>query len=198
MVTKIIVSVRSAQRPGPSSPPSNKIVLNPSPDASPLAASGSSVPDDTKTSLMTPDRSFARATDHTAGNANKITPKTPSVDANRRGEPSLRERMTSTTEINRVTTKRTAITCNARRKFSSSTNDVISLRRTKATTTVATGIIKPSNSKKPDNTPFRKKDGEPGAINAPSTAPDGPRFCVSSSLGVEVAVSMSAKRFNAL
>ena len=58
---------------------------------------------------MTPERSRARATDHTAGTANKMTPIIARLEAIRRGEPSARERMTSVTETKRVSTNRTAI-----------------------------------------------------------------------------------------
>ena len=199
-MTKIIVSVRNAHRPGPSSPPKSKMVLNPSPavEPSPDAANGASPPDDTNTSLMTPDNSCARAIDHAAGVATSITPTIANVDAKRRGEPSERERITSTTETNRVNTKSTAIVCKARRKFLSSTSEVISLRRTSATTIVAIGMTTPSNSRAADNVVRRNNDGAPGTKSAPITDPEGPLLPDSSSLGVVVDESMSANRFNAL
>ena len=147
---------------------------------------------------MTPDKSCARAIDHAAGVATSITPTIANVDAKRRGAPSERDRITSTTETNRVNTERTAIACKARRKFLSSTSEVISLRRTSATTIVAIGMTTPSNSRAADSVVRRNSDGAPGTRSAPITDPDGPLLPDSSSLGVVVDGSISANRFNAL
>ena len=104
-----------------------------------------------------------------------MTPTQATQEANRRGDPSFRERITSTTAITRVTTKRTAMICTDNKIVVSKTNLVMFWRRMMATAMAAKGMTNPRRSKLHESTRRRKNDPTPGATKAAKTDPVGPR-----------------------